>query len=130
MHYAYDGFWFWKGNKKILYGCLQYLFIAFYGMLNLSPWTLRYVSSLKPEPSHPFSSEIIVTGFDRKGSSFPPKHREFLFFEEHYREDLWGMVMMTQAWFALSEALSACEVVRRGLLPVNRAWHGTTLPDD
>lgn len=35
--------------------------------------------------------------------------------------------MMTQAWSDLSEAVSACGVVRRGLLPVNKAWHGTTV---
>lgn len=37
--------------------------------------------------------------------------------------------MMTQAWFALSETIPACGVVRRELLPVNRAWHGAAVPD-
>ena len=92
------------------------------------------MSAIKPELSHPFSSEIAVTGFNRKGSSFPPKHRVPLLCGALQGECLRNDCVISQGarpvWLALSAAIPACGVVGRGLLPVGSAWHGTTVSDD
>jgi len=54
------------------------------------------MSVMKPEPSHPFSSEIVFTDFVREASGFQPWHRIPLLCEALGNDCLNGGIRITQ----------------------------------